>query len=138
MMPAFITSGRTATATLSPAGRTAALMLGATLLAAAPHSTPAVAQIYIGPGGPVYSPGLPPPPFGRPGFAPPGYRPQPGYGPISCEDGADVVAERGFRRIAPRDCSGRVYRYTAYRGPSAFEVRVSSATGQVTQVRRIR
>jgi hypothetical protein len=105
-------------------------------------SAPASAQIYIGPGGP-FAPGPPPPPYyGRPGYGGPYYG-GPGYGGpsyggrISCGEGAQIVAESGFRRISARECQGRVYRYTAYRGQTAFEVRVASANGEITQIRRI-
>ncbi len=97
-------------------------------------ATPAAAQIYIGPGGPVFVPDRPPPPY-RP---PPGWGPSPGFGPISCAQGARIVASEGFRNVQPRDCSGRVYRYTAFRGRTGFEVRVSSRSGDITMVRRIR
>jgi hypothetical protein len=98
-------------------------------------AAPASAQIYIGPGGPGF--GAPPPP---PYYGGPGYRPGfggSGFGRISCGEGAQIVAANGFRRISPRECDGRVYRYTAFRGPASFEVRVSSSTGEITRVRRI-
>ncbi len=78
--------------------------------------------------------------YGRPTYGPPpgyGYGPGPGFGRISCGQGAQIVASQGFRRIAPRECQGRVYRYTAYQRGVAFEVRVSSSTGQITLVRQI-
>jgi hypothetical protein len=116
--------------------RTHAIIASAILAAAL--AAPAAAQIYIGPGGPVF--GAPPPPaygrppiYDRPDY---GYRPPPAFG-VTCEDGADIVASQGFRNVAPRDCSGRVYRYTAYRGRAPFEVRVSSRTGEITMVRRV-
>jgi hypothetical protein len=118
----------------------------AAVIGAVPMLQPAQAQVYIGPGGPVFAPGLPPPPYGRPGYGPPPYA-GPGYGGpgyedfpgerISCRQGARIVAANGFRDISPRECSGRVYRYTAYRGPASFEVRVASSTGEITRIRRI-
>jgi hypothetical protein len=113
--------------------------LAAAIMASAALATPAAAQIYIGPDGPVFVPGRPPPPYGRPpGWGQPGWGPSPGFGPISCGQGARIIASEGFRNIAPRDCSGRVYRYTAFRGRTGFEVRVSSGSGEITMVRRIR
>lgn len=116
----------------------------AAAIALSAAATSASAQIYIGPGGGYYQPGFPPPPppYARPpygggyGYGPPP-RPQPGFGAISCGQGAGIVASQGFHSVTPRDCSGRVFRYTAFRGRAPFEVRVSSRTGQITQVRRI-
>ena len=104
---------------------------------AAATALPAQAQFYS-PGGPFLQPGLPPPPaYGRP-YEP--YRQPhaaPGYGPISCGEGAQIIASQGFRNISVRECSGRVYRYTAYRRGAPFEVRISSRTGDITMIRAI-
>jgi hypothetical protein len=102
---------------------------------------PAQAQFYGEPRGPYFNPGLPPPPpqYGR-GYGygpPPGYGAQQGYGQISCGEGAQIVAEQGFRGVSARECGGRVFRYTAYRRGAAFEVRVASRTGQITMIRPI-
>lgn len=125
--------------------RTMACAAGA-LIAVAGAALPAQAQFYD-PRGPSWQPGLPPPPgggygpppYGR-GYGPPpgyGYGQPPGYGPISCAEGARIVASQGFRDISVRECSGRVFRYTAFRRGQPFEVRVSSRTGDITLVRAI-
>jgi hypothetical protein len=103
---------------------------------------PAAAQFYGGPGGPYYQPGLPPPPppYGRRGPYQDQYREpyqQPGYGAVSCGEGAQIVASEGFRGVSVRECGGRVFRYTAYRRGAAYEVRVASRTGQITMIRPI-
>jgi hypothetical protein len=113
------------------------ILAGAAALMAGFAALPAKAQYY---GAPYYNPGLPPPPGYRPPpppyGGPPGYGP-PGYGPISCGEGAGIVASRGFRNVQVRECSGRVFRYTAFQRGAPFEVRVSSRTGQITAIRRI-
>jgi hypothetical protein len=106
---------------------------------------PAQAQFYGGPGGPYYNPNLPPPPpyargygYGQPPYAaPPRYAEPQGYGPISCGEGAEILASQGFRNISVRECSGRVFRYTAYRRGAPFEVRMASRTGEITMIRPI-
>jgi hypothetical protein len=119
------------------------MVLAPMFAAALSVSAPAAAQVFIGPEGPFYRPGLPPPPpyaapgYGRPGYGYGGPAYEQPYGGISCGEGAQIIAEQGFRRISPRECSGRVFRYTAFQRGGAFEVRVSSRTGQITQVRRI-
>ncbi len=118
-----------------------ALMGAAATMGAAFAAIPAEAQYYGGPGGPYYGQGLPPPPYQRPGYGygggygPPPYARPPAYGRIDCGEGAEIVASRGFRNIQVRECSGRVFRYTAFRGRQAFEVRVASSSGQITMVR---
>ena len=99
-------------------------------------AAPAQAQ-YFGGGPGFYQPGLPPPPYGYGRPPAPGWGQPPGYGPISCGEGAQIIASQGFRRIAVRECGGRVYRYTAFRRGAPFEVRISSSTGQITMVRPI-
>lgn len=107
-------------------------------LATAFAAAPAQAQYFGGgPGVPYYQPGLPPPPYGYGRPPAPGWGQPPGYGPISCGEGAQIIASQGFRRISVRECGGRVYRYTAFRRGAPFEVRVSSSTGQITMVRPI-
>lgn len=108
----------------------AALMAGFVAL-------PAQAQFYGEPRGPYFNPGLPPPPPYARGYDRPRYAEPPGYGPIDCQEGAEILASQGFRNIYVRECSGRVFRYTAIRRGATFEVRVASSTGQITMIRPI-
>lgn len=114
-----------------------ALLSAAGALCVSFASVPAEAQYYGPPGGPFYNPGLPPPPPYARGYGQPRYQEPQGYGPISCAEGADIIASQGFRGVSVRECSGRVYRYTAYRRGAPFEIRVASRTGQITMVRPI-
>ncbi len=114
-----------------------AFLAGAAALVAGFAALPAQAQFYGEPRGPYYNPGLPPPPPYARGYDRPRYEEPPGYGPIACEEGAEILASQGFRNISVRECGGRVFRYTAFRRGAPFEVRVSSSTGQITSIRPI-
>ncbi|WAX93991.1 hypothetical protein N7E70_020225 [Aminobacter sp. NyZ550] len=57
---------------------------------------------------------------------------------ISCSQGQRLLQNRGFRDVRRVDCRGRFFIYHARRGSGRFEVALSSRTGRVTDVRRIR
>jgi hypothetical protein len=44
---------------------------------------------------------------------------------ISCAQGRNIVARSGFRGVAIRDCSGPVYRYTAWKRGEQFRIAVN-------------
>lgn len=121
--------------------QTKLMIASAALVGAVLASATAQAQYFDPRGSQFFDQRLPPPPpFGRgfaPGYGGPRYEEPQGYGPISCGEGAQIIAEQGFRNISVRECSGRVFRYTAYRRGAPFEVRVSSRTGQITMIRAI-
>lgn len=57
---------------------------------------------------------------------------------ITCSQGQRLLQNRGFRDVRRVDCRGRFFIYHARRGNSRFEVALSSRTGRVTDLRRIR
>lgn len=57
---------------------------------------------------------------------------------ISCSQGQRLLQNRGFRDVRRIDCRGRFFIYHARRGNARFEVALSSRTGRVTDLRRIR
>ena len=61
-----------------------------------------------------------------------------GGGRISCRQGARIVANAGFRRVRPIDCSGREYSYRGARRDNLFQITVRSRNGRITNVDRIR
>jgi len=61
-----------------------------------------------------------------------------GGGRISCRQGAHIVANAGFRRVRPLDCSGSQYAYRGFRHDNMFEISVRSRSGRITNVERIR
>lgn len=50
---------------------------------------------------------------------------------VSCAYGADMVRDRGFRRVRARDCSGRTYSYIGWRGGWRYIVYVNARNGAV-------
>ncbi|MCR6497456.1 hypothetical protein MUO32_00280 [Shinella sp. CPCC 101442] len=57
---------------------------------------------------------------------------------ITCRQGQQLIRNRGFRDVRRIDCRGRTYIYHARRGNSTFEIALSSRTGRVIDVHRLR
>lgn len=57
---------------------------------------------------------------------------------ITCRQGQRLIENRGFRNVRRIDCRGRTYVYHARRGGRHFEIALSSRTGRVVDVRRLR
>lgn len=57
---------------------------------------------------------------------------------ITCRQGQQLIQNRGFRNVRRVDCRGRTFIYHARRGNSYFEIALSSRTGRVQDVRRLR
>lgn len=56
---------------------------------------------------------------------------------ISCRTGARIVAQR-FNYVSVRECGGKAFTYLGRRNGKWFVVKVSSATGRIVDVVRIR
>jgi hypothetical protein len=56
---------------------------------------------------------------------------------ISCDKGASVVSEYGFSNVEPKTCTGKIYTFKAARTGKSYDVSVSSANGEITEVRKI-
>jgi hypothetical protein len=57
---------------------------------------------------------------------------------ITCSQGQRLIQNRGFRNVRRIDCRGRVFVYHATRGNGRFEIALSSRTGRVVDLRRLR
>ncbi|TWF47386.1 hypothetical protein [Neorhizobium alkalisoli] len=57
---------------------------------------------------------------------------------ITCGQGQRLIQNRGFRNVRRIDCRGRVFVYHATRGNSRFEIGLSSRTGRVVDIHRLR
>jgi hypothetical protein len=57
------------------------------------------------------------------------------YGRLSCGEARRMVRRQGFRRVQADDCSGRRYRFTAFRRGEAFSIRVSARSGRIVSIR---
>ena len=56
---------------------------------------------------------------------------------ISCQEGRQIVAESGYRRVRTIECSGRTYTYTARRSGDWYRFLVNSRTGDIVSRRSI-
>jgi hypothetical protein len=59
------------------------------------------------------------------------------YGRISCRRGERIVERAGFRRVQPRDCSGRRYVYSGRRYGERYLIRVDSRRARIVGVDRL-
>jgi hypothetical protein len=59
------------------------------------------------------------------------------FGKISCRRGERIVERAGFRRVQPRDCSGRRYVYSGRRNGDRFLIRVDSRRARIVDVDRL-
>lgn len=58
-------------------------------------------------------------------------------GSISCNKAADIVAGYGFDSVKAGSCNGSVYSFNASRAGKSYVVKVSSASGELTEVRKL-
>ena len=56
---------------------------------------------------------------------------------VSCSKGEAIVTGYGFGRVSPTSCEGKIFSYSALREGKRYEVRVSAATGEITEVRKL-
>jgi hypothetical protein len=59
-----------------------------------------------------------------------------GQGQVTCEAAARIVADFGFSDIGRPDCSGDLYRFSAMRDGTAYDIGISAATGEIAEVSR--
>ncbi len=57
---------------------------------------------------------------------------------ITCRQGQQLLQNRGFRNVRRVDCRGRTFIYHARRGNRDFEIALSSHTGRVVGMTRLR
>lgn len=56
---------------------------------------------------------------------------------IGCTAGAAVVTGYGFGAVKPKVCTGNTYAYTAARGGKVYEIKLTAASGEITDVRKL-
>lgn len=56
---------------------------------------------------------------------------------VSCDKAATIVGGYGFSGVKSKTCSGKVLVFTATRSGKNYEVSVSSASGELTEVKRL-
>jgi hypothetical protein len=56
---------------------------------------------------------------------------------ISCDKAQGIVSGYGFQSVSPQVCVGKTYSFRATRDGKSFEIRMSSASGELTEVRKL-
>lgn len=62
----------------------------------------------------------------------------PAAGSIGCSKGAEIVSGYGFTSVQPRSCTGSTYSFNASRATSAYLIKVAAATGEITDVQKLK
>lgn len=57
---------------------------------------------------------------------------------IGCTAGAAVVTGYGFGDVKPKACTGATYAYTAARAGKIYEIKLAAASGEITDVKKIK
>jgi hypothetical protein len=56
---------------------------------------------------------------------------------LSCEKATSVVTGYGFSSVTPSSCSGKVYAFNATRDGKSFAIKLDSANGELTEVKKL-
>jgi hypothetical protein len=56
---------------------------------------------------------------------------------VTCEKGARIVSGYGFSDVKPKSCDGKTYSFTGIRSGKNYEITLSPANGELTEVKRI-
>ena len=57
-------------------------------------------------------------------------------GPVSCEKARKIVSDYGFTQVEPKSCEGKVYAFNARRDGKPFSIKMSAASGELTEVKK--
>jgi hypothetical protein len=57
-------------------------------------------------------------------------------GSVSCDKAKTIIGDYGFASITPIDCEGSEFGFKAQRGGKSFSIKVSSLSGELTEVKR--
>jgi hypothetical protein len=56
---------------------------------------------------------------------------------IGCSAGAAVITGYGFGDVKPKICTGKTYAYSASRSGKAYEIKLTAASGEITDVKKV-
>ncbi len=57
---------------------------------------------------------------------------------IGCSKGAEIVSGYGFTSVKPRSCTGSNYSFSATRGATGYLINLAAATGEITDVQKLK
>jgi hypothetical protein len=55
---------------------------------------------------------------------------------VSCDKATKIVSDYGFTQVKATSCAGKVYAFNAQRDGKPFTIKVSSASGELTEVKK--
>ena len=55
---------------------------------------------------------------------------------ITCEKATKIVSDYGFTQVKATSCTGKIYAFNAQRDGKPFMVKLSSASGELTEVKK--
>lgn len=56
---------------------------------------------------------------------------------IDCEKAQSIVGGYGFDGVKASDCDGQLYAFTALRGGKPYSIKLSSVSGELTEVKKV-
>jgi hypothetical protein len=56
---------------------------------------------------------------------------------MSCDTAEKIVSGFGFANVTPTTCTGQVFAFNATRSGKAYVIKLSSASGELTEVRKV-
>jgi hypothetical protein len=56
---------------------------------------------------------------------------------MSCDKAEKIVSGYGFTSVKPTTCTGQVFAFNATRSGKAYVIKLSSASGELTEVRKV-
>ena len=56
---------------------------------------------------------------------------------MSCDKAGEIVSGYGFTSVKPTACTGQVYAFNATRSGKAYVIKLSSASGELTEVKKV-
>ena len=56
---------------------------------------------------------------------------------VSCNKAGEIVSGYGFTSVKPTTCTGQFFAFNATRSGKAYVIKLSSASGELTEVRKV-
>ena len=56
---------------------------------------------------------------------------------MSCDKAGEIVSGYGFTSVKPTTCTGQVFAFNATRSGKAYVIKLSSASGELTEVKKV-
>ena len=56
---------------------------------------------------------------------------------MSCDKAGEIVSDYGFTSVKPTTCTGQIFAFNATRSGKAYVIKLSSASGELTEVKKV-